>query len=248
MLLLKYLKRLTISIIGLVSVSMGSISCVSSMKGKGTSPSNLNLVSVRPPDIVLIQEVIPRVRVDLMYLGSQNFLGRPVVGYKKNRGYLTKPAVDALARVQNILERQGYSLLIRDAYRPQKAVHDFVRWSEDSSDNKMKAQYYPDIPKQELFERGYIARKSGHSRGSTVDLTLWDLKNSKEVDMGTILDFLGEQSHTDWIGTTSEQRVHRQLLKQTMEAQGFKNYSQEWWHFTLEGEPYPQTYFDFDVE
>lgn len=161
---------------------------------------------------------------------------------------MTKKASEALKIASDNLEKQGYILKIWDAYRPQTAVNHFVKWAENILDIKMKEVFYPDVDKDKLFELGYIASRSRHSRGSTVDLTIVDIKTGKEVDMGSPFDFFGEISHHGTSLITEEQTANRNILKTEMENAGFKSYSEEWWHFTLKDQPYPDNYFDFLVE
>ena len=145
------------------------------------------------------------------------------------------------------LIKKGYRLKIYDAYRPQKAVTNFMNWAKDVDDTRMKSYFYPELDKSVLFAQGYIAEKSGHSRGSTVDLTLFDMKTEKEVDMGGTFDYFGELSHPDYKNITEEQYNNRMILREAMINNGFKPLPEEWWHFTLENEPYPDTYFTFPV-
>ena len=161
---------------------------------------------------------------------------------------LTEEAAAALKKAADSLEEQGYYIKIFDAYRPQRAVDHFIRWAKDLDDVKMKEQFYPEVDKSKLFELGYIAEKSGHSRGSTVDLTLVDIETNEELDMGSGFDFFGSISNhgTDLI--TPEQERNRNILRDAMVAAGFKIYPEEWWHYTLEDEPYPDTYFNFPVK
>ena len=162
---------------------------------------------------------------------------------------LSKQAAAALKKASDELVQLGYRLKIYDAYRPQKAVDHFVRWSKNIEDTLMKRYFYPDLDKSVLFAQEYIAEKSGHTRGSTVDLTLFDMTTEKEVDMGGTFDFFGEQSHPDYKKTlTDEQYSNRMLLRNVMIKHGFKPLDSEWWHFTLKDEPFPDTYFDFDVK
>lgn len=184
----------------------------------------------------------PGVILEMRYASAENFTGRPVPGYEAARCLLTKEAAGALAGVQTDLEGMGLSLRIYDCYRPQTAVDSFVAWAADENDTLRKADYYPNLPKAELFPRGYIAAKSGHSRGSTLDLTIDGL------DMGSPYDRFEEISHTVSDLVDAPARANRLLLKLVMEKHGFKNYDQEWWHYTLNSEPYPDTYFDFPVE
>jgi len=224
-----------------------------------------------PEGFVEIREVIPEVILDLRYLTNHNFLGVPVDGYKAEKCYITKPAADSLLKVQTELRRFNLSLKIYDAYRPQQAVDHFVRWANDLSDTLTKKEFYPTIDKSRLFVDGYIAEKSGHSRGSTIDLTIvpiplpyqpdFEIDNQCEcfksveqrfkdnsVDMGTGFDCFDSLSHTENSELTSQQRVNRLLLKSIMDKYGFKNLAEEWWHFTLRNEPFPKTYFDFEIK
>jgi D-alanyl-D-alanine dipeptidase len=215
---------------------------------------NASVPSVPSADPALLPEgfsdvraAAPGVRLDLRYLGSDNFLGRPVEGYEATRLVLSSAATDALVSVQVQLEVMDLGLLVYDAYRPQRAVDDFVRWAGDLDDQVNKQAYYPDVDKSELFERGYIAARSGHTRGSTVDVTLVALESGSPLDMGTAWDFFGPESWPDDAGATDQQRANRLLLRTLMMQAGFVPYAQEWWHFTLASEPFPDTYFDFPV-
>ncbi|MBB6672676.1 M15 family metallopeptidase [Cohnella nanjingensis] len=200
-----------------------------------------------PKGFVYADEAIPTARFHIGYYGDGNFVGERIDGYRAPLAILTAEAAQALKRVEEDLERQGYALKIYDAYRPQKAVDHFIRWSKDVKDTRMKEIYYPQVNKKDLFKLGYLASKSGHSRGSTVDLTLVDAKTGEEADMGGIVDFLGPVSSHGAKGITQAQAANRKRLKQAMEKRGFKAYSKEWWHYTLAKEPYPKKYFDFDV-
>lgn len=202
----------------------------------------------RPDAFVALHSVIPDLVVELRYLGSNNFLGRPVEGYRASVVYMTEPAALALKAVQEDLAEQGLGLKVFDAYRPQRAVDDFVRWAADSADTRMKQQYYPSLDKDELFPGGYIAERSGHSRGSTVDLTLVRLADAQELDMGSPYDFFDPVSWPADTSITAAQHANRMTLREAMLENGFRPISTEWWHFTLEGEPYPEVYFDFPVE
>ena len=201
-----------------------------------------------PDGFTYIDREIPGVVYEIRYAGSNNFIGKPVDGYKRAQAILSKPAAEALARVQKELIQKDYMLKIFDAYRPQTAVNHFIEWARDTSDTLMKQDFYPDVPKRDLFERGYIASRSGHSRGSTVDLTLVHVGNCEEVDMGSTYDFFGEISHHNSAQVTQTQKRNRELLKNIMRKYGFRSYSEEWWHYTFTPEPYPRTYFDFPVE
>jgi zinc D-Ala-D-Ala dipeptidase len=203
-----------------------------------------------PDRFVFVEHVVPGVKVDLRYITANNFLGRPVAGYMGPACILTRVAAEALAKVQMDLNRFGLGLKIFDAYRPQRAVDDFVRWGKDLKDTKMQAEYYPRVRKEDLFTEGYIAEKSSHSRGSTVDVTIVYADSSgseSELGMGTPFDFFGPES---WPNSTLVSPVHRglrMLLCMLMQKHGFEPYAKEWWHFTLKDEPFPNTYFDFPV-
>ncbi|WP_247121172.1 M15 family metallopeptidase [Kordiimonas marina] len=188
---------------------------------------------------------IPGLIVEARYAGRENFMGRPVAGYHANKAFLAKPAAEALQAVQAALAREGLGLKVFDAYRPQRAVDDFMAWCADAGDTVRKADYYPDVDKGQLVAKGYIAEKSGHSRGSTVDLTL--VKDGVELDMGSGFDFFGPVSHYAAEGLTDAQKANRKLLRDVMARHGFEPYAPEWWHFTLRHEPYPDTYSDFPV-
>tara|TARA_B100001939_G_scaffold347710_1_gene370238 strand:+ start:3566 stop:4228 length:663 start_codon:yes stop_codon:yes gene_type:complete len=196
---------------------------------------------------VYLKDIDNSIIVDLKYFSSENFTGQYVHGYHSNTAILTKEAALALSNVQDDLKKLGYSLVLYDAYRPQSAVDFFVQWSTDLSDTIKKAIYYPDIKKSQLFELGYIAHKSGHSRGSTVDVSLLKISSNKELDMGTVFDYFGVESHTFFDEISENQKANRLLLYKVMTDNGFKNYSKEWWHYTLEDEPF-EKYFNFLIK
>ena len=208
--------------------------------------------NTKPPskeDFVDLKELMPNLRSDIRYYGSNNFVGRPIEGYNEPKCLLTKEAAHALKKVQDELERLGFGLLIYDAYRPQRASDYFVEWAKDEADDTMKMQYYPNVDKKDLFARGYISVKSGHSRGSTVDLTIVSLKTKQILNMGSPYDLFDEVSSIDATqGISKNQHSLRLLLKRRMEKHGWQSYPKEWWHFTLKDEPYPDTYFDFPIE
>ncbi|AZK49003.1 peptidase M15 [Paenibacillus lentus] len=201
-----------------------------------------------PEGFVYVDEVLEHALYDIRYYSEYNFVGERIDGYHAPFAILSEQAAIALKNAEQVLEPLGYVLLIYDAYRPQKAVEHFGRWAADEQDVKMKEEFYPDIDKEYVFKLGYLSRRSGHSRGSTVDLTLADQETGEPLDMGGIHDFLGEISAHDAAGLTEVQAENRLLLKETMMAVGFKPYRKEWWHYTLNNEPYPKKYFDFDVE
>ncbi len=200
-----------------------------------------------PSGFVDLKKAVPSLVLELRYSGENNFIGKPIDGYEARICYISTPAAVALKSVQEKLLPFGFGLKIFDAYRPQRGVNHFVRWAKDLNDTKMKTTYYPDVLKSELFDKGYIAARSGHSRGSTVDLTLIDLATGKELDMGTGFDFFSPISWPTSKEVTSQQRANRLLLRSIMIGQGFRPLEEEWWHFTLANEPYPTTYFDFTV-
>jgi len=205
-------------------------------------------------NFVSLTELDPTIMLDMRYAGPDNFVGTPIDGYEAPVCLLTRPAATRLVRINRILRSRGLALIVYDCYRPQRAVNHFVRWAKDRSDRKTKTFYYPNVPKSELFERGYIAARSSHSRGSTVDVGLVrSYQNSgftewQPVDMGTAFDFFNRRSRTDSPFVTTVQHLNRLRLQEVMKKNGFRNFAKEWWHFTLKREPYPDTYFDFAVE
>lgn len=196
---------------------------------------------------VLLADLIPDIVQEIRYYSSYNFIGSRINGYEEPCAILTRKAARALQAVSNEAIVQGYRLKIYDTYRPARAVRQFVLWGIEDLDLRMKPYFYPELQKQELFVRGYIASRSSHSRGSTVDLTLLDMKTGKEVDMGGPFDYFGELSHPDYRGITEDQFENRMTLQRLMTRNGFVPIDCEWWHFTLGDEPYPDTYFDFPV-
>ena len=206
--------------------------------------------TVRPTDardFVAIPDIVPDVILEIRYFGTYNFVGTRIDGYLAPTALLTRRAADSLRVVSDELRARGYRLKIYDAYRPQCAVDHFVRWAADVADTAMRRYFYPDVDKSLLFEQEYIMEKSGHTRGSTVDLTLFDMAAEKEADMGGTFDWFGEESHPDYQGITEAQYANRMLLREAMLRHGFKPLESEWWHFTLVDEPYPDTYFNFPV-
>jgi len=221
--------------------------CALLLAALALSTNPLRAAEGLPDGFVYLHDIEPSIRVELRYLGDDNFVGRPIDGYQANRLILTTGAARALAAVQAELVPMGLSLLVYDGYRPQQAVDHFVRWAQDLQDQAGKPVYYPDVDKADLFDQGYIAARSGHSRGSTVDLTLLDLASGKALDMGTPWDFFGPASWPLHTGLPPQQRANRLLLRSLMLQSGFRPLEQEWWHFTLVEEPFPETYFDFPV-
>ena len=196
---------------------------------------------------VSLGEAIPDVILEIRYYSTFNFIGRRIDGYEQPAALLTREAASRLEEVSGELASKGYRLKVYDAYRPQKAVDHFMRWAEDPADIRMKPFFYPDLEKSVLIPCGYIAKRSSHSRGSAVDLTLFDMRTQKELDMGGPFDFFGEKSHPDFNGVTKKQYANRMLLRGAMLRHGFLPLKEEWWHFTLEKEPFPDTYFTFPV-
>ena len=201
--------------------------------------------SIKLIDVKILESSI---MVKMNYFTTDNFVGAVVDGYKANKCLMSKPAATALARAQALAQKKNLSLLVHDCYRPQRGVDHFIRWSNDAKDIKTKKKYYPNIIKNKLFKLGYIATKSGHSRGSTVDLTLYDLQKKTPMEMGTIYDFLDPLSNTVNSKISKEARSNRQILVDLMATAGFKNYSKEWWHFTLNDEPNKNIYLDIIIK
>ena len=196
---------------------------------------------------VSVGDMIPDILLDIRYYSAFNFIGERIDGYEEPAALLTREAALALKAVSDEALPLGLRLKVFDAYRPQKAVDHFMRWAKDPADDRMKAYFYPDLEKKEIIPQGYIAEHSGHSRGSTVDLTLFDMASQRDLDMGGTFDFFGERSHADYAGVSEAQRANRMLLQGLMVKHGFRPLAEEWWHFTLEDEPWPDTYFTFPV-
>ena len=209
---------------------------------------------------VNLSDVVPDAIIEARYFATYNFVGARVDGYLEPVVLYTREAAAALKEVSDDVKAQGYRLKVYDAYRPQCAVDHFVRWGKDLADSLMKPYFYPEVDKSLLFERGYIAEKSGHTRGSAIDLTLFDMATGKELDMGGVHDWFGIESHPDYGGNpdtgeytagvqiTEEQFRNRMILREAMLRHGFQPYDCEWWHFSLKDEPYPDTYFTFPVK
>ena len=207
-------------------------------------------------DFVLVTDVVPDAILEIRYYSTYNFIGDRIPGYEEPVALLTRQAADSLKAVSDELLQLGYRLKIFDAYRPQCAVDYFMKWAKDVEDVRMKEYFYPELDKSVLVPQEYVAEKSGHTRGSTIDLTLFDMKKEKEVDMGCTYDYFGIASHPDVlpgqeIGAyepiNEEQYHNRMILRDAMLRHGFKPYDCEWWHFTLKDEPYPDTYFTFPI-
>lgn len=208
----------------------------------------LNCFAQLQEGFVYAKDIIPDLVTELRYFGSNNFVGRPIDGYKANKFIITKQTAYALKLVHEELQNHNLCIKVYDGYRPQQAVNHFMKWARNLNDTINKHIFYPNIEKQNLFNEGYIATKSGHSRGSTLDLTIIDGNTGKPIDMGSIYDFFGEESWVNHQNITKKQKANRQLLQTIMLKHGFRNYPKEWWHFTLRREPFPDTYFDFPVE
>ena len=201
-----------------------------------------------PKGFVYLSDIDATIKSEMRYISHNNFIGKPIDGYQKATIIVSKPTAIALKRVQKELLKFNLSLKVFDAYRPQQAVNHFVRWARVLNDTLMKKQYYPEVPKNQLFKLGYIASKSGHTRGSTVDLTIIDLATEKELDMGSPYDFFGDKSHVHHKNITAKQKANRLLLRNLMLTNGFNPYQSEWWHFTLINEPFPKRYFNFPIK
>ena len=223
------------------------------------------LTKVLPPtedcsQFVNLADAVPDAILEIRYYSTFNFVGTRIDGYLEPVALLTRQAADSLRAVSDDLKKQGYRLKIYDAYRPQCAVNHFVRWASNVNDTLMKPYFYPQVPRNKLFELGYISSKSSHTRGSTVDLTLFDMATEKELDMGGTFDWFGPESHIDYGGNpstgkykansriTAEQFHNRMILRKAILRHGFKPIGVEWWHFTLKNEPFPDTYFTFPVK
>ena len=201
-----------------------------------------------PKGFVYLKDIDATIKSELRYLSTNNFIGKPIDGYINNTIILSQPTAVALKKIQQKLLQFNLSLKIFDAYRPQQAVNHFVKWAKVLDDTLMKKQFYPKVPKSKLFQLGFIASKSGHTRGSTVDLTIVDLSTGKELNMGSPYDFFGSESHPKHKKLNKNQRANRLLLRNLMLTNGFKPYENEWWHFTLRNEPFPKTYFNFPIK
>jgi zinc D-Ala-D-Ala dipeptidase len=227
------------------TLSLAALSLVSALDAKTafTEPTNAN---VRPDTFVDAATVVPGLIAEIRYAGSHNFVGRPIDGYQAPSCLLTFAAANALADVARDVASHGLVIKVFDCYRPVRAVANFVHWAHDLRDQTAKAEFYPNLDKRTLFRDGYISSHSGHSRGSTADLTLAHT-DGRELDMGTPFDFFSPKS---WIADSTisaEQHANRMMLAAAMRRHGFRGYDKEWWHFTLRNEPYPHTFFDFPV-
>ena len=246
----------------LLAMALCALVTACGTKGADTTSDTVTGDVFESAGFVNITDVVPDVILEIRYFGTYNFVGTRIDGYEQPTALLTREAADSLKAVSDDLKAQGYRLKIYDAYRPQMGVDHFVRWGKDLNDTAMKRYFYPNESKDSLFIKDYIATRSGHSRGSTLDLTLFDMRTEKEVDMGGTFDWFGRESHPDCQGDperglyiaydnvdtiTAQQFENRMILRRAMMAHGFKPYDCEWWHFTLRNEPYPDTYFAFPV-
>ena len=204
-------------------------------------------VTMDSSGFVLLADVVPGIIQEIRYYTTYNFIGDRIDGYEEPCALLTTEAARALKKVSNEMNVQGYRLKVYDAYRPVRAVKHFMLWGIEDLDLRMKPFFYPELDKEEIFARGYIAKQSSHSRGSTIDLTLLDMKTGKELDMGGPFDLFDQISHPDCRDVTEEQYANRMYLQRAMMRGGFLPIDCEWWHFTLADEPYPDIYFDFPV-
>ena len=209
---------------------------------------NLYSFGQLPEGFVYVEDIIPGLEVELRYYTNNNFVGKRIEGYNTNKLILSKQTAKALKLIHEDLENKNLCLKVYDGYRPQSAVNHFMQWAKNLNDTINKSIFYPNVKKKNLFKEDYIASRSGHSRGSTVDLTIIDANTGTPLDMGSAYDFFGIQSWVNYNGITNEQKANRQLLQEVMAKYGFKNYPKEWWHFTLKDEPFPDTYFNFPIK
>uniref|UniRef100_A0A914CLL8 D-Ala-D-Ala dipeptidase n=1 Tax=Acrobeloides nanus TaxID=290746 RepID=A0A914CLL8_9BILA len=223
-----------------------------------------------PEEFVYLNEINPNIISNLRYFSNENFIGHPIVGYERNVAILTKQAAEALSKAQQEFEQNDYTLVIYDAYRPRRSVEYFLEWNKNLSDQRKKKEYYPFIEKAEVFDLGYVAKKSGHTRGSTVDLTIAKIGNKIEdrkwvsrkledgreilflddgtLDMGSSFDLFDQASHQDSPIIASPYTEHRNYLRNVMMKHGFRPNPREWWHYSFIDEPFPDTYFEFHVK
>jgi len=233
-------KYLPLLFLTLILVSCGANKNITASEGRSQRPDD-------PSGFVVLTDVVPDVLLEIRYYSTFNFVGTRVDGYDEPLALITREAAQALKAVSDEAISLGYRLKIWDTYRPQMAVDHFCRWGENVTDTLTKRYFYPYLDKDVVFDQGYIARRSGHSRGSVADLTLVDMKTGRDIDMGYGFDWFGEESHPDYKGITEEQFNNRMLLRKLMLKHGFLPIEEEWWHFVLKDEPYPDTYFTFPV-
>ena len=235
-----------INLLFLIVLLLSLFSCKTMMNNLSVENDALNLSS-DSSGFVLLSDAVPDAILEIRYYSTYNFVGKRIAGYEEPIALITKEAAIKLKEVSDELIEKGYRLKIYDAYRPQMAVNNFVDWAKDANDTKMKKYFYPNLDKEVLFPQMYIMEYSGHTRGSTVDLTLFDMNTEKEVDMGGTFDYFGRESHPDYKDITDEQYNNRMILRDTMMSHGFRPLETEWWHFTLDDEPYKDTYFTFPI-
>lgn len=235
-----------INLLFLIVLLLSLFSCKTMTNNSSVASDPLN-ISNDSSGFVLLSDAVPDAILEIRYYSTYNFVGKRIVGYEEPIALITKEAATKLKEVSDELIEKGYRLKIYDAYRPQMAVNNFVDWAKDVNDTKMKKYFYPNLDKEVLFPQMYIMEYSGHTRGSTVDLTLFDMNTEKEVDMGGTFDYFGKESHPDYKGITDEQYNNRMILREAMVLHGFKPLETEWWHFTLEDEPYKDIYFNFPI-
>jgi D-alanyl-D-alanine dipeptidase len=259
------MKKLKIQLITVILIIISNAYIMQSCSNSNDNSAEIVSTS-DSSQFVTLTDIVPDAILEIRYYGTYNFVGTRIDGYEEPTALLTKQAADSLKAVSDDVIKLGYRLKIYDAYRPQRGVNHFMRWAKDIPDTLMKAYFYPDLDKKVLFPLEYICEKSGHSRGSTLDLTLFDMSTEKEVDMGGTFDWFGPESHPDFCGNpdtgeytgdnsksptgrkiTAEQFNNRMILRQAMLRHGFKPFDTEWWHFTLKDEPFPDTYFTFSV-
>ena len=235
-----------INLLFLIVLLLSLFSCKTMTNNSSVASDPLN-ISNDSSGFVLLSDAVPDAILEIRYYSTYNFVGKRIAGYEEPIALITKEAATKLKEVSDELIEKGYRLKIYDAYRPQMAVNNFVDWAKDVNDIKMKKYFYPNLDKEVLFPQMYIMEYSGHTRGSTVDLTLFDMNTEKEVDMGGTFDYFGKESHPDYKGITDEQYNNRMILREAMVLHGFKPLETEWWHFTLEDEPYKDIYFNFPI-
>ena len=235
-----------INLLFLIVLLLSLFSCKTMTNDSSVTSDALN-ISNDSSGFVLLSDAVPDAILEIRYYSTYNFVGKRIAGYEEPIALITKEAATKLKEVSDELIEKGYRLKIYDAYRPQMAVNNFVDWAKDLNDTKMKKYFYPNLDKEVLFPQMYIMEYSAHTRGSTVDLTLFDMNTEKEVDMGGTFDYFGKESHPDYKGITDEQHNNRMILRDAMLSHGFKPLETEWWHFTLEDEPYKDIYFNFPI-
>ncbi|MCR5423959.1 MAG: M15 family metallopeptidase [Bacteroidales bacterium] len=243
------MKKIILSLFFPLLLSLGVVACRhSSAQETGQAVADQRVFSDDSSDFVMVTDVVPDAILEIRYYSTYNFVGQRIAGYEAPVALCTKEAAAALAKANAYFMERGYRIKIYDAYRPQMAVDHFMRWARVPDDTLTKAAFYPDLPKNQIAPQNYVSSRSGHTRGSTFDLTLVDVQTGKELDMGGAFDFFGECSHPNYEYVTEEQHDNRMLLRSGMLQAGFRPLYTEWWHFTLVNEPFPNTYFTFPVQ